>query len=50
MPAEERIGLDNEERLFLMEDDPCKQDQADPLRPRASWARDLTAEDDELLT
>ena len=50
MPAEERIGLDNEERLFPRADDPCQQDQADPLRPSASWALDLTTENDELLS
>jgi hypothetical protein len=50
MPAEEGLGLDNQERLFPAMGSPCEQDQEQPIRPGTRWALDLTAENDQLLT
>ena len=50
MPAEESVGLRNQERLLPMADSPCKHHQKDPIRPGIRWALDLAAEDDQLLT
>ncbi len=50
MPAEERIGLDNEERLFPTAGSPCEQHQKYLIRLGTHWALHLTAQRDELLT
>ena len=50
MPAEEGIGLHNEERLFPVPDGSREQDQEQPIGPGTRWALHLTTEDDQLLT
>ena len=50
MPAEEGLGLDNQERLFPVLGGPREQDQEKSIGPGTCWALDLTMEDDQLLT
>ena len=50
MPAEEGIGLNNEERLLPVPDGPCKYDEKQPIGPGTWWALHLTTEYDQLLT
>jgi hypothetical protein len=49
MPAQQRIGLDDEERLFPAMVNARKQDQEHPVRPGTRWALHLTVKDDQLL-
>lgn len=50
MPAEERIRLDKEKRLFPPAGCPREYNQDHPICLGAGWALHLAAEDDELLT
>jgi hypothetical protein len=50
MPAEEGLGLDNQEHLFPTADGPCEQDQKYPIRVTTSWTFDLTTKHDQLPT
>ena len=50
MPAEEGIGLNNEERLFPVPDGPRQHDQEESIGPGTRWALHLTAKDDQLLS
>jgi len=49
VPAEEGLGLNNQERRFPAMGSPRKRDQEHPIRPGRRWALHLTAEDDQLL-
>ena len=48
MPAEEGIGLHNQEGLFPMTGCSPEQHQEDPIRLGPRWALHLTVEDNEL--
>ena len=50
MPAQQRIGLDDEERLFPTGDSPSEHHQEHPIRLRTGWSFDLTTKNDQLLT
>ena len=50
MPAEEGIGLHNQQRLFPVPGGPREDDQEQPIGPGTRCALHLTAEDDQLLT
>jgi hypothetical protein len=50
MPAEEGLGLNNQERLFPVPGSPREHGQEQSIRPGTRWALDLTAENDHLLT
>jgi hypothetical protein len=50
MPVEERIGLDNQERLFPSLGRPCEYNQEQPILPGTCWTLHLTANNDQLLT
>ena len=49
VPAEKRLWLDQEERLFPGSDHPCQEHQEKPIRLAVHWSLDLSAQDDELL-
>ena len=49
VPAEKRLWLDQEERLFPGSDHPCQEHQEKPIRLVVHWSLDLSAQDDELL-
>ena len=50
MPAEEGLGLNNEERLFPTADSPREDDQEHAIGLGTGWTLHLAAEDDQLLT
>ena len=50
MPAEGRIGLNKEERLFPTGSSSCEQHQEDPICPGTRCALHLTSKDDQLLS
>jgi hypothetical protein len=49
VPAEKRLWLDQEERLFPGSDHPRQEHQEKPIRLFVHWSLDLSAQDDELL-
>jgi hypothetical protein len=49
MPAEEGLGLHNQERLCPVTGSPRKQQQEEPIGLATRWALHLTEEDDELM-
>jgi hypothetical protein len=50
VPAEEGLGLDNQERLLPVPSSPRKQQQEEPVDLGTHWALHLTAKDNQLLT
>ncbi len=50
MPAQQSVGLHNEERLLPSACGPCEHDQEHPIGLSTSWTLHLSAENDELLS
>jgi len=50
MPPQQRLRLDNEQRLLPCPNHPCQEDEEHAIRFRACGAFHLPPEDDELLT
>src|SRR5215469_3971179 len=50
MPAEEGVGLNNEERLFPTAGSPCEQHQEHTIGPGTRWALHPTSKDDQRLS
>jgi hypothetical protein len=50
MPAQERLGLDNEQGLFPGPNHPCQKHQEDPIPSDRDGSFDVSAEDNQLLS
>lgn len=50
MPAQQRLWLDKEERLFPGSDHPGQQHQEKPISFLVDWPFDLATKDDQLVT
>jgi hypothetical protein len=49
-PSEERLWLDQEERLFPGSDHPGKEHQKEPIRLPIDWSLDLSMQNEQLLS
>jgi len=50
MPAQKRLWLDNEDRLFPGSDYPGQKYQEQPVRLPVDWPLDLSTKDDQLVS